>query len=131
MNTLPKNLKIGDKIEIIRTKNGCKGAEGKVGIVTNRISNNGLFKSDEGFNVEVEQNVIWRINPDAKIEVLETSPIILSRDEIWDELRKDVSIFAVVFPNENQEGRIFDLKFETVRFVNEILTKSNVMFFER
>lgn len=62
---------IGTKIKIIKTCNGCLGAEGKIGIVTNKRHICGLFESDPGYNVECENGSIWRINLDAKIEIEE------------------------------------------------------------
>ena len=63
-------MKIGTKIRIIETKNGCRGAEGKIGIVTNHLSNDGLLRGDDGYNVEIAPGNVWRINEDAKVEIL-------------------------------------------------------------
>lgn len=43
---------VGDKIKIIRTTEGCYGAEGKIGTVTNEPSINGLCDDKDGFNVD-------------------------------------------------------------------------------
>lgn len=66
-NEIPR---VGTRIEIIDTKIGCTGAIGKVGIITNEEPTNGLLKTDPGYNVKTLDGEIWRINPDAKIEIL-------------------------------------------------------------
>lgn len=63
--------KVGDKIKIIEGTNGCLGAGGKIGIVTNKKSNNGLGNGMEGFNVECSDVEIWRIGFESKCELLE------------------------------------------------------------
>ena len=62
--------KVGDKIKIIRATNGCLGARGKIGIVTNKKSNNGLGNGREGFNVECSDGEIWRIGFESECELL-------------------------------------------------------------
>lgn len=63
--------KVGDKIKIIEGTNGCLGAKWKIGIVTNKKSNNGLGRGMEGFNVECSDGEIWRIGFESKCELLE------------------------------------------------------------
>lgn len=63
--------KVGDKIKIIRATNGCLGARGKIGIVTNKKSNNGLGNGREGFNVECSDGGIWRIGFESECELLD------------------------------------------------------------
>ena len=63
--------KVGDKIKIIRETNGCLGARGKIGIVTNKKSNNGLGNGREGFNVECSDGEIWRIGFESECELLD------------------------------------------------------------
>lgn len=63
--------KVGDKIKIIRATNGCLGARGKIGIVTNKKSNNGLGNGREGFNVECSDGEIWRIGFESECELLD------------------------------------------------------------
>lgn len=63
--------KVGDKIKIIRATNGCLGARGKIGIVTNKKSNNGLGNGREGFNVECSNGEIWRIGFESECELLD------------------------------------------------------------
>jgi hypothetical protein len=62
--------KVGTKIKIIDTMQGCLGAVGKIGIVTYKDHTSGLLREDRGYNVKTEDNRIWRINPEAKIEIL-------------------------------------------------------------
>ena len=64
-------LKYGTRIYIVRTKNGCLGAERHTGYITQERSHNGLLNTDPGYNVKVDfKGHVWRINPDAKIEIL-------------------------------------------------------------
>ena len=63
--------KVGTKIKIVSTRAGCHGAIGKVGIVTENYAPNGLLSDYPGYNVAIENYGVWRINPDAKIEILE------------------------------------------------------------
>lgn len=62
--------KVGTKIKIIDTKNGCFGSIGKTGVVTYDDHDSGLLSEDPGYNVRTNDGRIWRINPDAKIEIL-------------------------------------------------------------
>lgn len=62
--------KVGDKIKIIRTTEGCYGAEGKIGIITNEPSTNGLCDHKEGFNVNCSGHV-WRIGFESECELLD------------------------------------------------------------
>ena len=62
--------KVGDKIKIIEGTIGCLGARGKIGIVTNKKSNNGLGNGREGFNVECSDGEIWRIGFESECELL-------------------------------------------------------------
>lgn len=73
-------MRIGTKIEIIETRDGCRGAQGKIGVVTDRKSYNGLLENEPGYNVETSNGQIWRINQNAKVN-------ILSRDDHLDTLR--------------------------------------------
>ena len=62
--------KVGDKIKIIRTTDGCRGAEGKIGIVTNKPSTNGLTCYKDGFNVNCS-GYVWRIGFESECELLD------------------------------------------------------------
>ena len=64
-------MKVGTKILIKETDFGCKGVEGKIGVVTNEPSHNGLLSFKPGYNVALKNGRVWRINPDAEVEVLE------------------------------------------------------------
>ena len=63
--------KVGDKIKIIRTTEGCYGAEGKIGTVTNEPSINGLCDDKDGFNVDCGCEHIWRIGFESECELLD------------------------------------------------------------
>ncbi len=62
--------KVGDKIKIVRTTDGCRGAEGKIGIITNEPSTNGLYDHKEGFNVNCS-GYVWRIGFESECELLD------------------------------------------------------------
>jgi hypothetical protein len=63
--------KVGDKIKIIKGTIGCFGAEGEIGIVTNKERSNGLNELKKGFNVECDDGKIWRIGFDSVCELLD------------------------------------------------------------
>ena len=62
---------VGNKIKIIRTTEGCYGAEGKIGTVTNEPSINGLCDDKDGFNVDCGCGHIWRIGFESECELLD------------------------------------------------------------
>ena len=64
-------FKVGDKIKIVRATSGCYGAEGKIGTVTNERSTDGLFKRDNGFNVDCGNGHVWRIGFESECELLD------------------------------------------------------------
>ena len=66
-NGIPK---VGTRIEIIDAKNGALGANGKIGVVTDRPSCAGMLSIDPGYNVDTGNGRIWRINPNAEIKIL-------------------------------------------------------------
>ena len=63
--------KVGDKIKIVRATPGCYGAEGKIGIITNKPSTDGLTYSEDGFNVDCGDEHVWRIGFESKCELLD------------------------------------------------------------
>lgn len=66
-NGIPK---VGTKIKIIDAKHGALGANGRIGIVTDRPSCAGMLAWDPGYNVDTGNGRIWRINSNAEIEIL-------------------------------------------------------------
>jgi len=66
-NGIPK---VGTKIKIIDAKHGALGANGRIGIVTDRPSCAGMLAWDPGYNVDTGNGRIWRINLNAEIEIL-------------------------------------------------------------
>ena len=63
--------KVGDKIKIVRTTDGCRGAEGKIGIITNKPSTEGLTCYKDGFNVDCGDEHVWRIGFESECELLD------------------------------------------------------------
>ena len=68
-------MNIGTRILIEKTCHGCRGAEGKIGVVTDGKNNHGLWETDLGYNVAVSNGGIWRINNDAKVKILVASTV--------------------------------------------------------
>lgn len=63
--------KVGDKIKIVRTTYGCHGAEGKIGIITNKPSTDGLICYKDGFNVDCGDEHVWRIGFESECELFD------------------------------------------------------------
>lgn len=63
--------KVGDKIKIVRTTDGCRGAEGKIGIIANKPSTDGLTCYKDGFNVDCGDEHVWRIGFESECELLD------------------------------------------------------------
>lgn len=63
--------KVGDKIKIIKGTKGCYGAEGKIGIITNKPSTDGLFYYQDGFNIDCGDEHVWRIGFESECELLD------------------------------------------------------------
>ena len=82
----------GTMLKIIETAEGCHGAENKTGFVTSRKSTNGLMSNEPGFNIMTDQEVVWRINCDAKVEVV--SPIWMGTKDAYMSLVEKNSLSA-------------------------------------
>lgn len=63
-------MKVGTRIKIINGGIGCLGANGRCGVVTNKPANAGLCEYEVGYNVEVDDGYVWRINEYAVVEKL-------------------------------------------------------------
>ena len=63
-------MEVGTTIKIEKTRHGCLGAMGGVGVVTNEKADQGLWDTEPGYNVALNNGQIWRINPDAKVKIL-------------------------------------------------------------
>ena len=61
---------IGTKIRIIDGGYGALCANGRIGIVTVKVSQEGLLHSNKGYNVDCG-DCVYRIRPDAKIEIID------------------------------------------------------------
>jgi hypothetical protein len=53
---------VGTRVKLLKGINGCTGANGLTGIVTDEKGTNGLIHSNEGFNVLTDNNQIWTFN---------------------------------------------------------------------
>lgn len=63
--------KVGDKVRIIKATTGCMGAEGSIGVVTDKKSTDGLLDYRNGFNIELKNGKIWRIGFESVCEPVE------------------------------------------------------------
>lgn len=64
-------LKVGDKIRIISAEFGAYGAEGKIGIVTDKRSEDVIGCSGDGIKVKFKDGTIWNVGRDIEFELLE------------------------------------------------------------
>ncbi len=63
--------KIGDKVRVIKATSGCMGAEGSIGVVTDKKNTDGLLDYSDGFNIELKNGKIWRIGFESVCEPVE------------------------------------------------------------
>jgi hypothetical protein len=63
--------KIGDKVRVIKATSGCMGAEGSIGVVTDKKNTDGLLDYRDGFNIELKNGKIWRIGFESVCEPVE------------------------------------------------------------
>jgi hypothetical protein len=61
---------VGTKLLVIDAGNGAKGADNKTGVVTNKGHNSGLFKSEDGFNIEFDNGSVWRVSAKGKYQII-------------------------------------------------------------
>lgn len=63
--------KVGDKVRVIKATSGCMGAEGSIGVVTDKKNTDGLLDYRNGFNIELKNGKIWRIGFESVCEPVE------------------------------------------------------------
>lgn len=63
--------KVGDKVRVIKATSGCMGAEGSIGVVTDKKNTDGLLDCTNGFNIELKNGKIWRIGFESVCEPVE------------------------------------------------------------
>lgn len=63
--------KVGDKVRAIKATSGCMGAEGSIGVVTDKKNTDGLLDYMNGFNIELKNGKIWRIGFESVCEPVE------------------------------------------------------------
>lgn len=63
--------KVGDKVRVIKATSGCMGAEGSIGVVTDKENTDGLLDCRNGFNIELKNGKIWRIGFESVCEPVE------------------------------------------------------------
>ena len=146
-------LKARDKIRIISAECGAYGAEGKIGIVTDKRSEHGIGFSADGIKVEFKDETIWNIGRDIEFELLEKAKprkeikeinIIIKGDETiaviddkWGEAKRNKSdaiddrigiivatMRALRFNKEEVEG-VIDVLFDDLPKTKELKDYSN------
>ena len=92
-------MKIGTRILIKKTARGCAGAERCKGVVTEKQCTDGLLDADPGYNVELDNGEIWRINVDAEVEILnnEFGKHLLKDGRV---VKRNNGTFAIVIGNQ-------------------------------
>ena len=98
----------GTMLKIIKTTEGCYGTENKTGIVTSMESTNGLMPDEPGFNIMTDQEVVWRINCDAKVEVV--SPIWMRTKDAYMSLVGKNSLSAEETRETMKENKVTEAK---------------------
>ena len=63
--------KVGDKVRVIKATSECMGAEGSIGVVTDKKNTDGLLDYRNGFNIELKNGKIWRIGFESVCEPVE------------------------------------------------------------
>lgn len=141
-------LKVGDKIRVISAEYGAYGAEGKIGIVTNKRSEHVIGCSGDGIKVKFKDGTIWNIGRDIDFELLEKAKprkeikeinIIIKGDETiaviddkWGEAKRNKSdaiddrigiiiatMRALRFKKEEVEG-VIDVLFDDLPKTKEL-----------
>lgn len=60
-----RTFKVGDKVRIEGTIGGCRGAEGKIGFVTDDGAAHGLNDGKSTIHVKVSEGKVWSVNEDS------------------------------------------------------------------
>lgn len=75
-NIKVSELKVGDKIKIIKAECGAYGANNEVAIVTDKFSKHGLGNNKKGLKVElVKGKSVWNIGTEIEFELLEKAKV--------------------------------------------------------
>lgn len=103
--------KIGDKVRVIKATSGCMGAEGSIGVVTDKKNTDGLLDYMNGFNIELKNGKIWRIGFESVCEPVEDELTAEETIRLKCEMCESISCSECKFSRLNNGEDIFCNKF--------------------
>ena len=103
--------KVGDKVRVIKATSGCIGAEGSIGVVTDKKSTDGLLEYRDGFNIELKNGKIWRIGFESVCEPLEDELTAEEAIRFKCEMCESISCSECKFSRANNGEDIYCNKF--------------------
>ncbi|CUN30177.1 Uncharacterised protein [[Ruminococcus] torques] len=103
--------KVGDKVRVIKATSGCMGAEGSIGVVTDKKNTDGLLDYRNGFNIELKNGKIWRIGFESVCEPVEDELTAEEAIRLKCEMCESISCSECKFSRSNNGEDIFCNKF--------------------
>ena len=103
--------KVGDKVRVIKATSGCMGAEGLIGVVTDKKNTDGLLDYRNGFNIELKNGKIWRIGFESVCEPVEDELTAEEAIRLKCEMCESISCSECKFSRSNNGEDIFYNKF--------------------
>lgn len=103
--------KVGDKVRVIKATSGCMGAEGSIGVVTDKKSTDGLLDYRNGFNIELKNGKIWRIGFESVCEPVEDELTAEEAIRLHAEMCESISCSECKLSRPNNGENIFCNKF--------------------
>lgn len=103
--------KVGDKVRVIKATSGCMGAEGSIGVVTDKKNTDGLLDYMNGFNIELKNGKIWRIGFESVCEPVEDELTAEEAIRLKCEMCESISCSECKFSKHNNGEDIFCDKF--------------------
>lgn len=103
--------KVGDKVRVIKATSGCMGAEGSIGVVTDKKNTDGLLDYRNGFNIELKNGKIWRIGFESVCEPVEDELTAEEAIRLKCEMCESISCSECKFSKHNNGEDIFCNKF--------------------
>lgn len=103
--------KVGDKVRVIKATSGCMGAEGSIGVVTDKKNTDGLLDYRNGFNIEFKNGKIWRIGFKSVCEPVEDELTAEEAIRLKCEMCESISCSECKFSKHNNGEDIFCNKF--------------------
>lgn len=103
--------KVGDKVRVIKATSGRMGAEGSIGVVTDKKNTDGLLDYRNGFNIELKNGKIWRIGFESVCEPVEDELTAEEAIRLKCEMCESISCSECKFSRSNNGEDIFCNKF--------------------